>query len=418
MSSNTDTRHIIRPEHFALAPQLLGMELARPARRLAAILLDLILVAILVQTAGPWLFALAAAYAFFRFASRPTAGSSTRFLVRAAGALILFLVVKRGFNAALEYGSSMMRPAEAPRVAMASTAGGGRKTAAKPARAEPGFGTAVRVTSSLVALNSAKNAEEARPIARNMVAGFRESGMDDDQIREALAELEDDSGKPWMKDALQGLVAPAQAAPAPFPPETLAVRYAAALTSGDSAAADSLRPRVGAALAGDTLAALDAQLAKTRAEKVRMEQRAEAAEEERDEDKGLLGTLKDLLDDLGLGFGWTGLYFTAFTALWRGQTPGKRLLGVRVLRLDGKPLSMWGSFERFGGYAAGLVTGLLGFAQVYWDRNRQAIHDKISETVVVRERKPAPEPVAPPPSALRPRPLPARPGPAPAPPAA
>jgi hypothetical protein len=53
MSSNTETRHIIRPEHFALAPQLLGMELARPARRLAAILLDLVLVTILVQTAGP-----------------------------------------------------------------------------------------------------------------------------------------------------------------------------------------------------------------------------------------------------------------------------------------------------------------------------------------------------------------------------
>jgi hypothetical protein len=417
MSSNSDARHIIRPEHFALAPQLLGMELARPARRLAAILLDLLLVTILVQTAGPWLFALAAAYAFFRFAARPAAGSTTRFLVRAAGALILFLMVKRGVNAAQDFGSSMMRPAEAPRMATASAAGGGRKTAAKPAKTEVGLGTAVRFTSSLVALNNAKNAEEARPIAEKMVASFRESGMDDDAIREALAELENDSGKPWMEEALQGLVEPAQAAPPPLPPETLAVRYAAALTAGDSATADSLRPRVGAALAVDTLTALDAKLKEARAEKVKMEQRAEAAEEERDEKKGLLGSLKDLLDDLGLGFGWTGLYFTAFTALWRGQTPGKRLLGVRVLRLDGKPLTMWGSFERFGGYAAGLVTGLLGFAQVFWDRNRQAIHDKISETVVVRERKPAPE-AAPPPSSLRPGQFPARPSPAPAPPAA
>ena len=42
-------------------------------------------------------------------------------------------------------------------------------------------------------------------------------------------------------------------------------------------------------------------------------------------------------------------------------------------------------FERAGGYAAGFATGLLGFAQVYWDANRQAIHDRIVGTVVVRE---------------------------------
>ncbi|HLL83312.1 MAG TPA: RDD family protein, partial [Longimicrobium sp.] len=413
MSSTTETRHIIRPEHFALAPQLLGMELARPARRLGAILLDLALVSILVKTAGPWLFALAAAYAFFRFASRRTGGTTRRILVRVAGALILFLAVKRGFNAAQEYARGK---SDAPRVAAASVAGGGRKASAEPAKAaEPGLGTAMRVTTSLVALHNAKSAEEARPIAQKVVASFRESGMDDDAIRKALADFEEDSGKPWMEEALKGLVAPLSAAPAPLPPETLAVRYAAALTSGDSAAADSLRPRVGVALASDTLTALDKELKEERTEKAAMEQRAEAAEEARDEKKGLLGSLIDLLEDLGLGFGWTGLYFTAFTALWRGQTPGKRLLGVRVLRLDGKPLTMWGSFERFGGYAAGLVTGLLGFAQVFWDRNRQAIHDKISETVVVRERKSAPEAVAPPASQLRPHPLPVRPGPAPAP---
>ncbi len=88
--------------------------------------------------------------------------------------------------------------------------------------------------------------------------------------------------------------------------------------------------------------------------------------------------------DLGLGLGWSGLYFTAFLALWRGQTPGKRLLGIRVLRLNGRPITWWAAFERFGGYAAGPATGLLGFLQIYWDRNRQAIHDKISETVVVQ----------------------------------
>ena len=88
--------------------------------------------------------------------------------------------------------------------------------------------------------------------------------------------------------------------------------------------------------------------------------------------------------DLGFGFGWAAFYFSLFTAWWQGQTPGKRLFGIPVIQLDGTPLSLWSSFGRYGGYGAGFATGLLGFLQVYWDPNRQAIQDKISSTVVVR----------------------------------
>lgn len=97
----------------------------------------------------------------------------------------------------------------------------------------------------------------------------------------------------------------------------------------------------------------------------------------------IVGWVKGLIKDLGLGFGWATLYFTAFTSLWQGQTIGKKLLGIKVLQLDGTPLSMWDSFGRYGGYGAGLATGLLGFLQIYWDVNKQAIHDKISSTVVI-----------------------------------
>ena len=97
--------------------------------------------------------------------------------------------------------------------------------------------------------------------------------------------------------------------------------------------------------------------------------------------------VKGIINDLGLGFGWATFYFTAFIALGKGQTLGKKLLGIRVLQLDGTPLSLWDSFGRYGGYGAGLATGLLGFIQIYWDANRQAIHDKISATVVIDIRK-------------------------------
>jgi len=95
--------------------------------------------------------------------------------------------------------------------------------------------------------------------------------------------------------------------------------------------------------------------------------------------------LQGLIEDLGIGFGWAAFYFTMFTALWYGQTPGKKLFGIRVIQLDGTPLSVWDSFGRYGGYGAGIATGLLGFAQIYWDPNRQAIHDKISATIVVND---------------------------------
>lgn len=376
MSSTSDARHIIRPEHFALAPQLLGLELARPSRRLAALLLDLLIVAILVQTAGGFMLAVAASYAFFRFAAKSGTGWKTRFAVRAAAALILFIIVNKSIGAARSFGESFFGDAKPP-VARASVPGS--KPAAPP---EPGFRSAMKTGIGVIALHNAKTEEEALRMAPGVIKSMRETGMDDAAIRAALTEMESEGGKPWMEKVMQGALPPA---PAAVPAESLAVRYAAAVTAKDSTAADSLRPLAAAALARDTVTHLRDEMKELREENEALEQRAEKAEEEA-KGKGIMARLGDLLEDLGIGFGWTGLYFTAFTSLWKGQTPGKRLLGVRVLRLDGKPMGLWASFERFGGYAAGLVTGLLGFAQVFWDRNRQAIHDKISETVVVRVR--------------------------------
>ncbi|MGB0899249.1 MAG: RDD family protein [Psychrobium sp.] len=90
-----------------------------------------------------------------------------------------------------------------------------------------------------------------------------------------------------------------------------------------------------------------------------------------------------IIDDLGLGFGFAAIYFTCFTAWFNGQTLGKMLFNTRVLQLSNEPMGLWDAFGRYGGYGAGLATGLLGFFQIYWDANRQAIQDKISATVVV-----------------------------------
>lgn len=124
------------------------------------------------------------------------------------------------------------------------------------------------------------------------------------------------------------------------------------------------------------------------AETVRSGQEDGGREGERDESPSVLGLLSALAQDLGIGFGLSGLYFTAFLALWKGRTPGKRLFRIEVVRLSGDRIGWWASFSRFGGYAAGLATGLLGFLQIFWDANRQGIHDRIAGTVVVRAEEP------------------------------
>jgi uncharacterized RDD family membrane protein YckC len=78
------------------------------------------------------------------------------------------------------------------------------------------------------------------------------------------------------------------------------------------------------------------------------------------------------------------LYFTLFTWRSNGQTPGKRMLRIRVVKLNGTRISLWNSLERFSGYSASASLLLLGFFQYYWDRNAQTTHDKITETIVIQ----------------------------------
>lgn len=99
------------------------------------------------------------------------------------------------------------------------------------------------------------------------------------------------------------------------------------------------------------------------------------------------------LHRLGLRFGWAIAYFSLLPFWWQGQTLGKRLFGLRVVELTGKPLGLVTCFGRYGGYAAGLATGGMGFLQILWDPNRQAVEDKLAHTVVVDLRGPrAPAP--------------------------
>jgi uncharacterized RDD family membrane protein YckC len=80
------------------------------------------------------------------------------------------------------------------------------------------------------------------------------------------------------------------------------------------------------------------------------------------------------------------VYFGSFTYLGHGQTPGKRLLKIRVVSLVHDRLSLWQSIERALGYAASTLELGFGFFQYFIHPNAQTVHDRIAETIVVSER--------------------------------
>ena len=58
-----------------------------------------------------------------------------------------------------------------------------------------------------------------------------------------------------------------------------------------------------------------------------------------------------------------------------------------MVRLDGRRLTLWNAFSRAGGYSASFATFGLGFLEAFWHPNRQAVHDLISGTVVILQKK-------------------------------
>lgn len=98
--------------------------------------------------------------------------------------------------------------------------------------------------------------------------------------------------------------------------------------------------------------------------------------------------IKEWLESVGATFGWGIVYFSLLSGWWGGQTVGKKLLRIQVLELTGKPMTVMRCLKRYGGYAAGMATGGLGFAQMLWDPNCQGLQDKAAHTAVVDLRAP------------------------------
>jgi uncharacterized RDD family membrane protein YckC len=85
-------------------------------------------------------------------------------------------------------------------------------------------------------------------------------------------------------------------------------------------------------------------------------------------------------------------YFILFEWLWNGQTPGKRLMKLRVIREDGRPITLWEAisrnllriFDAIPGFFIPVYS--LGLISIFLSSRDQRFGDMFSGTVVIRER--------------------------------
>ena len=89
-----------------------------------------------------------------------------------------------------------------------------------------------------------------------------------------------------------------------------------------------------------------------------------------------------LLFVLTLGIGWIIWWFIVAK---RGQNPGKALIGLRVIRTDGRAADTGWMFVRgLVGVVCSVIPLYLDDLWLLWDKDAQTLHDKLAGTVVVR----------------------------------
>ncbi|WP_448568585.1 RDD family protein [Thalassotalea ganghwensis] len=352
--SSEETRQILTPFAFKIDKSLFGLALASPVKRAFALLVDLMIIAVLAEAPGE-LLALIAAYALFRLVrkrrnngKRATFGV-VRFLLRMIALLIMFIV-------ALSYLAPLINE-------MFETTSSQSQVDKKIILEKE-----IMTSEELSLIDSVPLAA----LVTKTHINISNSQCSDKNcwlllLSESVAELNQLSTSSKNKQVvLQSWVEQINLAPSER------TKVFNSLSEG---------------LKGLVIGKEKSQLMQTANDKAvdnKLEQPAlTQSKSERSMHYRGLEWLKGVIDDLGLSFGWAALYFSVLTARWQGQTIGKKLMKIRVIQLDGTPLSVWDSFGRYGGYGAGLATGLLGFLQIFWDANRQCIHDKISATVVI-----------------------------------
>ena len=81
-------------------------------------------------------------------------------------------------------------------------------------------------------------------------------------------------------------------------------------------------------------------------------------------------------------------YFAAFEALWGGQTPGKRAVGLRVISVTGQPITTFDALLRNLLRIVDQMPGIyaVGVLSIFFTSRNQRLGDLVAGTVVVQEQ--------------------------------
>jgi uncharacterized RDD family membrane protein YckC len=78
------------------------------------------------------------------------------------------------------------------------------------------------------------------------------------------------------------------------------------------------------------------------------------------------------------------LYNGYFWTQNNGQTPGKRIMGIRVVRVDGQPIDFATAIIRYVGYYINTFVFGIGWLWALFNDKSQGWHDLLASTYVVR----------------------------------
>jgi uncharacterized RDD family membrane protein YckC len=102
--------------------------------------------------------------------------------------------------------------------------------------------------------------------------------------------------------------------------------------------------------------------------------------------RSVVGSNTDLLIVAGLTLLLFVLNFVVLAGAG-GQTAGMRILGIYIVRVDGRPFSMRQALLRhLIGYPLSTAAFFLGFLWMLWDPRQQGWHDKLARTIVVMSK--------------------------------
>jgi len=102
--------------------------------------------------------------------------------------------------------------------------------------------------------------------------------------------------------------------------------------------------------------------------------------------RSVVGSNRDLVVVAGLMVLLFVLNFVVLAGA-NGQSAGMRILGIRIVRVDGKRFGRKdAALRHLLGYPLSILMFFLGFLWMLWDPRQQAWHDKLARTMVVMSR--------------------------------